>query len=82
MPYMPGEPIKVYCEEFLTDKKNGDFDTVGVLYAFKEENGEPKKIKINRFFREPFENEEESKEFPRWAEISKEEYEERKARKL
>lgn len=77
MPYMPGKPIKVYCEDFLTDKKNGDFDTVGVFYAIKTENGQQKKIEINRFFREP-EGDEERK----WIEISREEYEERKSRKL
>ena len=73
MPYMPGTPIKVYCEDFLTDKKNGDFDTIGVLYAFKTENGEQKKIEINRFFKEPKDNEEYD-----WVEISKEEYIQRK----
>ena len=31
MPYIPGKPIKVYCEDFLTDKKNGNFDTVGIF---------------------------------------------------
>lgn len=82
MPYMPGKPIKVYCEDFLTDKKNGDFDTVGVFYALKEESGEQKKIEINRFFRDPFENEEENKDFPGYVKISKKEYDERKARKL
>ena len=82
MPYMPCKPIKVYCEDFLTDKNNGDFDTFGVFYALKEENGEQKRIEINRFFREPFNKEEESKEFPGWVEISKEEYSERKAIKL
>ena len=73
MPYMPSKPIKVYCEDFLTDKKNGDFDTVGVFYALKTENGEQKKIEINRFFRAPKDNEERS-----WVEISKEEYMHRK----
>ena len=73
MPYMPGTPIKVYCEDFLTDKNNGDFDTVGVFYALKTENGNPEKIEINRFF----------KEFKfgggrNWVEISKEEYYQRK----
>lgn len=82
MPYMPGESIKVFCEDFLTDKNNGDFDTVGVFYAFKEENREPVRIEINRFFREPFENEKESEEFPGYVEISKEEYDSRKAIKL
>lgn len=80
MPYMPGKSIKVFCEDFLTDRKNGDFDTVGVFYALKEKNGEQEKIEINRFFREPHEGEEQT--YPGWVEISKEEYEERKARKL
>lgn len=73
MPYMPGKPIKVYCEDFLTDKKNGDFDTVGVFYALKTENDKQEKIEINRFFRAPKDNEERD-----WVEISKEEYMQRK----
>ena len=73
MPYIPGKPIKVYCEDFLTDKKNGDFDTIGVFYALKTENGEQEKIEINRFFRYPKDNEEYD-----WVEISKEEYYKRK----
>lgn len=77
IPYMPSKPIKVYCEDFLTDKKNGDSDTVGVFYAIKTENGQQEKIEIDRFFREP-EGDEEGK----WIEISKEEYDERKSRKL
>ena len=77
MPYMPSKPIKVYCEDFLTDKKNGDSDTVGVFYAIKTENGQPEKIEINRFFRKP-----EGNEDGKWTEISKEEYDERKSRKL
>lgn len=77
MPYMPGKPIKVYCEDFLVDKKNGDFDTVGVFYALKTENGEQQKIEINRFFREP-----EGDEEGRWTEISKKEYYERKEKRI
>ena len=77
MPYMPGEPIKVYCEDFLTDKKNGDFDTVGVFYALKTENGEQRRIEINRFFRESEDNKKGS-----LTEISKEEYYERKNRQI
>ena len=73
MPYIPGKPIKVYCEDFLTDKKHGDFDTIGVFYALKTENGEQKKIEINRFFREPKDNEERD-----WIEISIGEYMQRK----
>lgn len=50
MPYMPpNSPMKVYCEEFLTDRKNGDFDTVGILYAVKPDG---ERIEINRFFKE------------------------------
>ena len=75
MPYMPDRPIKVYCEDFLTDKKNGDFDTVGVFYALKTENGKQEKIEINRFFREPKDNE---KLICGLVEISKEEYIQRK----
>ena len=75
MPYMPGTPINVYCEDFLTDKKNGDVDTVGVFYALKTKNGEQEKIEINRFFREPKDNE---KLIRGWVEISKEEYIKRK----
>lgn len=48
MPYIPGEPIKVVCEEFLVDPKNGDYDTFGILYAMKD--GE--KTAINRFLAE------------------------------
>ena len=40
-------------------------------------NGQQEKIEIDRFFREP-EGDEEGK----WIEISKEEYDERKSRKL
>lgn len=77
IPYMPGKSIKVYCDDFLTDKKNGDFDTVGVFYALKTVNGNQEKIEINRFFRAPEVDEEDT-----WIEISKEEYYERNERKL
>lgn len=50
MPYMPdNKPIKVYCEEFLTDRKNGDWDTLGILYAIKPDG---KRVPINRFFKD------------------------------
>ena len=73
MPYMQKTLIKVYCEDLKKKKKNGDFDIIGVFYALKTENGERKKIEINRFFRETKDNE----EFD-WVEISKEEYMQRK----
>ena len=74
MPYMPGKPIVVYCEDFLTDENHGDFDTVGILYAIKEEHGKQEKIDINRFYRKAAENEGDGK--GTMIEISKEEYEE------
>ena len=50
MPYWPkGDPYKVYVEEFLTDPKNGDYDTMGVLYL-RTPDGE--KIDISRYFKE------------------------------
>ena len=74
MPYMPSTPIMVYCEDFLTDKKNGDFDTFGIFFALKTKNGKQERIEINRFFRSPYANEEDVD----WIEITKEEYEKRK----
>lgn len=49
MPYIPDIPIKVYIREFLTDRNNGDFDTVSILYAIFPD-GERKEI--NRYFKE------------------------------
>ena len=77
MPYMPGKPIKVYCEDFLTDENNGDLDTFGIFYALKEENGELKRIDINRYFREPVYDEKGP-----WVEILEEEYMSRKAKRV
>ena len=74
MPYMPGEPIKVYCEDFLTHISNGDYDTVGMFYAIKTENGRPQRIEINRYFREDSDGE--------WIEIDKKEYDERYERRI
>ena len=71
MPYFPGKPIKVYCEDFLTDRKNGDFDTVGIFYAIKSET--QRLYLINRFFKESEDG---------WDEIDEVEYNERKAIKL
>jgi hypothetical protein len=50
MPYMPEDkPFEVYAEDFCTDPKNGDFDTVGVFYAITPAG---KKVEINRYFKE------------------------------
>lgn len=65
MPYMPGKPFYVACEDFLTDPKNGDFDTMGVLYFTHGD----RKQDINRFFKETETS---------WDEITKREYLERK----
>lgn len=66
-PYMPGNSIKVYCEDFLTDFKNGDFDTVGIIYC-QTNNG---KEDIKRYFKESSNN-------SSWEEISFDEYMKRK----
>lgn len=50
MPYFPeSKPFRVYCEEFLTDRKNGDFDTVGILHVIKPDG---ERVEINRYFKE------------------------------
>lgn len=67
MPYMPSNKSDVIvCDELLTDRKNGDFDTLAVLYI-QRSHGE--KVEVNRYFKEG------EKSF---IEISPEEYEERK----
>lgn len=67
MPFMPDKPIKVYCSDLLTDRKNGDFDTVAVHYAVKPDG---EKIDICRYFKE---GDSESG----WVEIDESEYKER-----
>lgn len=55
MPYIPGKPIKVYVEEYLTDEKNGDFDTIEIQRADipDEKTGEYNRtINIYRYFKE------------------------------
>ena len=68
MPYYPpSNEYEIYSEDFLTDKANGDFDTIGIFYMITPEL---QRIEINRYFNldgnEPIE-------------ISKEEYDKRKA---
>lgn len=68
MPYMPsGVADKVVCAELLTDPKNGDYDTMAILYI-QRANGE--KVEVNRYFKEG-ENS--------FIEITFEEYKEREA---
>ena len=71
MPYYPpSNEYEIYSEDFLTDKANGDFDTIGIFYMITPEL---QRIEINRYFNlddnEP-------------TEISKEEYDKRKAKVL
>lgn len=71
MPYYPEkDKYKVYTEDFITDKKNVGFDTIGFLF-YVTQKGEI--VGINRFF---------VKEGINLVEISKEEYEKRKSVKL
>lgn len=66
LPYMPTEPSKIFCEDFLTDPKNGDFDTMGIFYILKPEyGGKVNQIDVNRFFKEDGNG---------WAEITEPEY--------
>lgn len=67
MPYYPpAKPFVVYCTEWLSDPKNGDFDTIGVWYVLKPDG---EKDTIERFFKETPDS---------WEEINKEEYLERR----
>jgi hypothetical protein len=50
MPYIPADkPIKVYCETFLVDPTNGDWDTKGILYL---EEPDGKRVEVNIFYAE------------------------------
>lgn len=67
MPYIPeSKPFRVYCEDFLTDRKNGDYDTVGMLYVIKPDG---ERVDINRYFKDGEHD---------FIEIDKKEYEERR----
>lgn len=71
MPYIPEDkPYKVYTEQFLCDKKNGDYDTEGILYCVKPDG---EKVDICKYFGEVD---------GKFVEISFEEYEERKKNRI
>lgn len=71
MPYTPKrDRYKIYEQTFLTDHKNGDFDTKGILYVITPEG---EKIDVNIYRAE---------KDRKWVVISKEEYEERLARRI
>ena len=65
MPYVP-HTYNVICEEFLTDRKNGDFDTMAILYIY---NSVGERKEVNRYFAETEEG---------WREIDPDEYVQRK----
>ena len=70
-PYYPSDNcFLVYQEEFLTDRKNGDYDTFGLLYVVTPTGD---KVDINRYFKDTDNGTEE---------IDKNEYEKRKAVKI
>ena len=49
MPYMPLiDAYRVYTEDFLVDPKNGDYDTVGILYVVTPQEEE---FEVNRYFK-------------------------------
>lgn len=68
MPYMPANaPIKVYCEDFLTDPANGDLDTLAILYLILPDDS---RIYINEYYKEDSTNQQ-------WVGITLDEYIER-----
>lgn len=71
MPYAPDmEKYKVYVQTFLTDSKNGDFDTRGIFYLTTPDG---KRIDVNRFYTE---------KSGKMVEISKDEYDELLAKRI
>ena len=71
MPYFPtNKKFKVVLESFLTDPQNGDFDTVAFLYIVTPDG---KRIDVNAYFKDGEED---------MVRITKEEYDERKTRRI
>lgn len=67
MPYVPSaKAAKIVREDFLFDPKNGDWDTMAVLYLI---NSDGEKVEINRYFKEDGDS---------FTEIDRDEYERRK----
>lgn len=74
MPYMPkNKPYTVNVYEYLSDPKNGDFDTIGIVDVTTPDGD---KIPINEYYKEREVNSE--WEIP-WAKIDEDEYNERVA---
>ena len=71
MPYVPEKgKYKVYCQIFLTDRKNGDFDTQAILYFITPDG---KRIDVNRY---------QTEKDGKFVDITKEEYEELLAKRI
>lgn len=71
LPYFPADKkFKIIVEEFLTDEKNGDFDTVGYLQLILP-NGEV--VDLNGYFKDGPDG---------MVRIEQAEYEERKANRI
>lgn len=50
LPYMPSSrPDVIVCEELLTDRKNGDYDTLAILYIKK---ADCERVAVNRYFKD------------------------------
>ena len=68
MPYMPSNKADVIaCDQLLTDPKNGDYDTMAILYIDKADG---ERVEVNRYFKEAGDT---------FVEISKEEYKDRES---
>jgi hypothetical protein len=71
LPYLPSaKKFRVFREEFLVDPKNGDYDTIALLWI---ETPDGKKVELNRYFKEGGGG---------FVPIEKAEYEERKAKRV
>lgn len=68
-PYIGDYKYMVHGERFLVNSKNGDFDTVSLLYVDVVGPHGTTKIKLDRYFRESEDGEEER--YPGWVEISR-----------
>lgn len=73
MPYVPeNKNYKVYCDDFLVDPKNGDFDTIGIIYVIEPDGS---KKDICRYFKS-------GDAKCGWVEINEDEYLDRKERSI
>ncbi|MGL5766438.1 MAG: hypothetical protein ACRCX8_12450 [Sarcina sp.] len=73
MPYTPTEKhYTVYCEDFLTDKAKGDYDTRAYLYMVTPQG---EQVELNKFYHE-------FNVYEPMKEISKEEYEKLKSKRI